>query len=373
MVKKTKKKNIKKQRPKLPYIWGICVALVIILGTLIVMYLSVGTPKLPDPPLKELAAAKGIELGMLANSKQITQKPFGQVLTSQYGMITSDGEMHWDKMRPSEGEYNFKKMDKLVDFAEAHNMAVQGHHLVWNEDDSLPKWLRYGEYSKEQLKQLLHDHITRIVGRYKGRVQEWTVVNEPFTRAKHMYGLDNWWQDQLGGGTEYIDDAFRWAHEADPSAKLILNDFYNETDTDVSRVMYAYIQGALARGVPIHGVGMQMHIDTARAPSKEALIKNMQHFKELGVPVYITEFDINSNYLKEGTKDVEQLEANVVADVARACIESGNCVSFTVFGMTDRQNFWQQLTGEKKRSNLFTWRYKPKLAFYSLRSAFEKS
>ncbi len=326
-------------------------------------------PALPSPPLKELAAKHQLALGSLVKPNWLQRRPFDEILSSEFSFVTSDGELHWDKMRPAPDKFNFAPLDQIVTYAQEHNMPVQGHHLVWTEDDSLPKWLRNGNYTPTQLLDMMHQHISTVVGHYKGKIEEWTVVNEAFTREKHTYGLDNWWGDHLGGNG-YIDNAFKWARAADPNAKLLLNDFNNETENGISNAMFDYIKAAKARGVPIDGIGMQMHLDAARPPSKEAMTKNMQRFAVLNVPVYVTEFDINSSTVKGSVAHKAQLEADIAADVVRACIESHNCVSLNVFGITDRNNV-VSFTHSKRRSTLFTTDYHIKPAFYSFRNALQ--
>ena len=323
---------------------------------------------LPAPPLKDLAVSDGIQLGTLVHADWLQRKPFEQILSSQFNLVTSDKELHWDKLRPTPNSYNFKPVDELVAYAQAHDMAVQGHHLVWNEDDSLPKWLKNGNYSQAQLYDLMHQHISTVVGHFKGKISEWTVVNEPFTRSVHTYGLDNWWGDHLGGGFDYIDQAFTWTHAADPQAKLILNDFNNETINPISDAQYAYMQAARTRHVPIDGIGMQMHLDASQPPSEAAMITNMQRFGKLGYKVYITEFDINAMTVKGSADYKKQLEARITADVVRACVESHDCVSLNIFGITDRKNV-VSFTHPKNRDSLFTSTYAPKPAFYSFRNA----
>lgn len=347
-------------------------ALVVVFAAILSMSLGPKAPQLPRPPLKDLAANRGVQLGMLANPKRLSSEPYSQILKTQYSFLTSDGELHWDKFRPSLDHYDYKAMNKLVTFAELNNMAVQAHHLVWNEDDSLPKWLKSGGYNSDQLKNILHKHIANTVGYYKGKVAAWTVVNEPFTRERHIFGLDDWWGDNLGGGTDYIDDAFRWAHQADPEAVLILNDFYNETQNEVSDAQYAYLKSAKQRGVPVGAVGIQMHIDISRPPSKTAMIANMRRFGELGYPVYITEFDIRQPEFKGDAEEKARLESQITSDVVRACIESNSCVSFNVFGMTDSSQLSQWRAKRKPALQLFTYRYQPKPSFYSFRAAWEQ-
>ena len=336
---------------------------------LLYSFFSLRAPNLPKPPLKDLAASHGIELGSHTYENRLKDRPYTAILRSQNSFITVDGEAHWVTLRPSPTQYDYTKLDNLITFANNNNMSVQVHHLVWGEEHVLPDWLKNGHYDKKQILDFLHSDITNVVGHYKGKVAEWTVVNEAFSRAQHIYGLHDWWADHLGGGTSYIDDSFIWAHQADPSAKLILNDFYNETDTSVSNAEFNYIKAAKARGVPIDGIGMQMHIDAAYPPNKEAVIKNMQRFGTIGVPTYITEFDVNVNSVKGNAAYKTRLESQITSDMTRACIESKSCVSFDVFGVTEKESLLKFISGTNSPSYLFTSRYQPKPSFYAFRQS----
>jgi len=262
----------RKKRPSLLNIFIVIVPLAL-LFIFIYWYFSVNTPNLPQPPLKTLAANHGVKLGAHSVLNRLENKSYREILTSQFSFITIDGESDWSKVYLSPSQYNYTQIDKLVSFAEAHNMPIQYHHLVWGEQVFLPSWLKDGHYNSEQLLNIIHSYISNVVGHYKNKIAVWTVVNEAFTRAQHRDGLSDWWANNIKDGTAYIDDSFIWAHQTDPNATLILNDFDNETENSVSNAMYNYIKAAKARGVPIDGIGMQMHINAADPPSKEAMIK----------------------------------------------------------------------------------------------------
>jgi endo-1,4-beta-xylanase len=342
---------------------------VTLLTVFLYWYFSVITPELPRPPLKTLAANHNIALGAHAALNRLENKPYREILTSQFNFITIDGESDWSKVHPSPSQYNYTQLDKLVSFAEANNMPIQYHHLVWGEEVFFPAWLKNGHYSSGQLLSIMHDYISNVVGHYKNKVVVWTVVNEAFSRAQHINGLSDWWADNIKGGTTYIDDSFIWAHQADPNTTLILNDFENETENNVSNAMYSYIKAAKARGIPIDGIGMQMHINAADPPSVEAMIKNMQRFDAIGVPTYITEFDVNLNYVKGSNAYKSQLESQITYNVVRACIESKACVSFDSFGITDKESLLKRLGNTDSHSFLFDSRYRPKPSFYAFRQA----
>ena len=354
---------------------GLIIAAIIACG-LYYIYNRPRTPDLPKPPLKELAAARQLELGNFAIVTHLNDKPYVDLLTSQFSLALADNTPNWyftdGGLRPSPTTYNFKHFDQIVSFAQSHGLAVQAHHFVWGEDKWLPAWLKNGGYNRQQLLQLMRQHIMTVGGRYKGKISDWSVVNEAFTRSQHIYGLHDWWADNIGDQS-YIDQAFIWARQADPRAKLILNDFNNESLNSTSDAMYNYIKSAKSRGIPIDGIGMQMHIDGANPPNKDTVIANMQRFAALGVGVYVTEFDVNMNDVPGDADDKNQKEARIYYDMARACIESGVCHSFAILGISDRETWYNYLGLKDPRPLPFDKSYQPKPAFYSLRRALEQN
>ncbi len=333
------------------------------------------TPELPSPPLKQLAQKHDLQLGNHAILTRLGEKPYADILTSQFSFALADNTPNWyftdGGLRPSATTYNFRQFDQVMSFAEKNHMPVQAHHYLWGEEKWLPDWLKSGHYTKEQLLQIIHDHIQTVGTHYKGRIREWTVVNEAFSRNQHIYGLKDWWADNAG--PQYIDQAFIWARQADPNSKLILNDFQNESKNDISDAMYAYIKDAKARGIPIDGIGMQMHIDGTHPPMKDEVVSNMKRFGELGVEVYVTELDINMNDVKAEDADKDKIEADIYYDLTRACIESNVCHSLAFLGITDRETWYNHLGLPDSRPLLFDRQYKPKPAYFSVRSALEQN
>ncbi len=350
--------------------------LVLFFGLLIVLIVGyvywnvpLTAPKLPEPPLKDLAAQHNIKLGSRVVSERVNDRIYPDIITSQYDYLGIFAETHYDLIHPSESEYDFTELDKLVDFTSDNNKPVHMFHLVWGEGNHLPEWLKNGRYSKEQIAGLSRDHVSKVAGHFKGRVAAWSVVNEAFTRSQGVYGLRDWWADNVDNHTQLIDDSFVLARQADPNAKLLLNDFNNEGINSVSDAMFTYIKDAKARGVPIDGLGMQMHIDGNNPPKKADVIKNIQRFGEIGVPTYVTEFDVNLNRVEGSDEFKSDLESQITYDMVRACIESGYCVSFTEFGTTDKDKFIKWLTGDDSHAYLLDKKYRPKPSFYSFRQA----
>lgn len=347
------------------------------LGLLTLQNHSTST-QLLSPSLRELAVKHNVELGNFAILNHMNDPSYRNILTSQFDFVLADNTPNWyftdGGLRPSETTYNFKQMDEVVGYAETHGMAIEAHHLLWGEDKWLPDWLKNGNYSKEQLVGIVHDHIATVAGRYKGKIKQWSVVNEAFTRGQHANGLSDWWGDHTGGGTAYIDQAFISARQADPHAKLILNDFNNEHFNPVSDAMYAYIKDAKARGIPIDGIGMQMHIDGTHTPDKVEVIANMQRFAALGIGVYVTEFDVNMSAVPADDATKDRIAGNIYYNMMRACIESKVCDSFALLGITDKET-WYNYMGSSTvgaRPLMFDGSYKAKQAYYSFREALQQ-
>jgi endo-1,4-beta-xylanase len=368
------KKRILQKVLKRPEPW-LALAVLILLIITTVIRSNNRPPELLEPSLKELAARRNIQLGNFAIPKRLGEPAYKTILTTQFDLALIDNQPNWHftdyDLRPGPDKYDFSRIDEVVDFATKNNMDMQAHHFIWGEEKWLPDWLKKGNYTKLQLLDLIHAHIDTVGKRYSGKIKEWTVVNEAFSRETHIFGLNDWWADHIGDKS-YIDQSFMWARQADPHAKLILNDFNNEGINDISNAMYNYIKDAKARGVPIDGIGMQMHIDGTHPPDKNEVISNMNRFADLGVATYVTELDVNMNDVKAAGDDKNQMQGAIYYEMMRACIESKNCHSFSLLGITDKETWYNYLGLPDARPLLFDRKYQPKPAYYELRRALEE-
>ena len=354
--------------------------LVVISASIIIIrpgpdYSKIPPPELPVPPLKEMAERRGIQVGSFAALKYLPERAYSEILASEFEYLIIDGQPNWSfedgDLRPGPEQFDFSRLDKVFAFADDLEMPVRVQHYIWGEEKWLPEWLKSGDYSKDELLELIHNHIRTVGTRYKGKVREYTVVNEPFTRKLHVNGLSDWWGDRIG--EEYIDKSFEWARQADPDSILILNDFGNETENDVSNAMYNYVKGALKRGVPIDAVGMQMHLSGDSPPTKESVVANMKRFADLGLKIYITEFDVTMSGVHKSKEEEYKLQANVYYDMLSACREVGPkiCPNFGLLGLVDRQSWYNGLGIDDAAPLAFEDDYTPKPAFFALRSALE--
>jgi endo-1,4-beta-xylanase len=279
-----------------------------------------------EESLRSLADKAGITIGSAVVPLVYPYDLAYQGLSSnEFNSMTPDGPFHWTwLLRPGPNQFNFALADLQVEFGRKHNMRLCGQALV---DGAVPDWLRYGSYAREELIQIMEDHISAVVGRYKGRVNEWVVVNEALWDGNFV---ENFWYQNIG--PEYIEIALRAAGEADPDAVLILNFDRNEEINRQSDGIYNLIADLKLRGVPVDGVGMEMHLFATDPPDKESVVANMRRFGELGVKVYITELDVNL-YGVEGTPEEKMtVQARIYRDMLEACLESGACESYTMWG-----------------------------------------
>jgi len=243
-------------------------------------------------------------------------------LITTFTSITPENAMKWAIVEPERGEFDFEEADRLVQFAERTSKRVRGHPLVW--DYQLPGWLEDEDWSAAELKRVMRDHITALVRRYRGRVDEWDVVNEPLAGEGGL--KPSVWTRTLGPG--YIADAFRVAHRADPRAKLFLNELDAELPGRTSRTLLALARHLKRSGAPIDGVGFEFHRTGGNAPSRARIDELARATARMGLSFAITELDVRDTD--------EARQAQVYGDVARACADAPNCTGVTVWGVTDR-------------------------------------
>jgi len=339
-------------------------------------YTSQAPPKLLEPSLKTLADQKNLQIGSFASLKYLRERPYRSILSSEFNYAIVDGEPNWrfedSTLRPSKDQYDFTNLDKVFDFAKQNNMPVRVQHLVWGDPKWLPDWLTQGGLSHDELLAIIHDHINTVGARYQGKVREYSVVNEAFSRKLLTGGNHDWWGENIGN--DYIDNSFIWARAADPNAILVLNDFGNETEGDISNLMYDYIKDAKSRDIPIDAIGMQMHISGTNAPSKEKVVSNMRRFAAIGVKVYVTEFDVNMHGVVGSEKDKENYQAQIYSDMLGACLEVGPsiCPNFGYLGLVDRQSWYNGIGLNDANPLMFHDDYSPKPAYYSVHTELAK-
>ena len=221
--------------------------------------------------------------------------PEKSLVLDQFNCITPENIMKPEGMQPSEGYFGFALPDTMLKFTEENNLKVVGHTLVWHQQSG--RFL--GQTSdREKAIEQLRNHITTVVSNYKGRIMVWDVVNEAVKDDWPLPPDGDWtkclretqWLRSIG--PDYIEMAFRFAHEADPDAKLYYNDYNLNVNTKAT-VVNAMVKDLLEKGVPIHGIGMQGHYSTDVSIS--SVENSIKMFSQLGVEVSISELDVTVN------------------------------------------------------------------------------
>ncbi|WP_295714584.1 endo-1,4-beta-xylanase [Mucilaginibacter sp.] len=219
--------------------------------------------------------------------------PDSALIVKEFNSVTPENDMKMGPIHPSEDIYNWKNADKIVDFAVSHHIKIRGHNLCWHNQEAA--WMFKGADGKPVTKELLlrrlKDHIFAVAGRYKGKIYAWDVVNEAVDDSDdttQVYRKSNWYN--ICNGPDFIEAAFRYAHEADPQAKLYYNDYNSEHPVKREKI-YKLLKKLIEDHVPIDGVGMQAHWKLYE-PSPDELRKALDEVTSLGLKVQFTELDI---------------------------------------------------------------------------------
>ena len=329
----------------------------------------------PPGSLREAAQRSGMLVGAAARPAHLSEQAYTATLAREFNMLEPEDVMKWEVLRPDPQSFDFLLADRLLDFAERHDMKVRGHTLVWH--NQIPPWLRQGQFTPDQLAKLLETHIKTVVGHYRGKVFAWDVANEAFDERPRIGQLrDTIWYDRPGiglaaNGTAYLERCFRWAHEADPQALLFYNEAEAETLGPKSDAIYAMVQDFRKRGVPIGGVGFQLHIENFH-PDIASISANFGRFTALGVQVHITELDVSLPVDANGNASAEDLQrqADIYRQIAAMCLAHRGCTAIQMWGFTDKYS-WVGSHSKKTRGAalLFDSNYLPKPAYQGLREA----
>ncbi|MFI9359463.1 non-reducing end alpha-L-arabinofuranosidase family hydrolase [Kitasatospora sp. NPDC053057] len=273
----------------------------------------------------DAAVGSGRYFGTAVSSGRLGDSTYSTILDREFNMITPENEMKWDTTEPSRGSFNFGPADSIVGHASAHGQRMRGHTLVWHSQ--LPAWVK-STTDAGTLRSVMDNHITQEMTHYKGKIYAWDVVNEAFADGGSGQHRSSVFQDVLGNG--FIEEAFRTARTADPSAKLCYNDYNIENWSDAkTQGVYSMVKDFKSRGVPIDCVGFQSHFGNGGPPA--SFQTTLSNFAALGVDVQITELDI------------AQASPTAYTNAVQDCLNVARCTGITVWGIRDSDS-WR--TGE---------------------------
>jgi endo-1,4-beta-xylanase len=212
------------------------------------------------------------------------------LIVTQFGSITPENCMKMTQIQPREGQFDFEQADALVAYSQAHKMQVVGHTLVWAKDERTPPWVFLDgdkPASRELVLQRMKTHIQTVVGRYRGKIASWDVVNEALDDSEPYYRPSSWLKIV---GPEFIPLAFEWTREADPAALLVYNDYNVELPAKREKLL-RLIRELREKNVPLQAVGIQGHWEVDHVPMKE-IEDLLVAMKDLKLKVMVSELDL---------------------------------------------------------------------------------
>ncbi len=297
-----------------------------------------------------------------------------KTITKHFNVFVYENESKPDATHPSEDRYNFANVDKFVEFGEQTGATLRGHTLLWHSQ--CPDWFFFdsnGNYvAPEVLLERIDEHVTTIVSRYAGKIDTWDVVNEVISdgaglRDSHWYNVVGDY-DGDGDKYDYIEQAFRSARAADPDARLIINDYNMEWSESKTISMYLAVKQMLSEGVPIDGVGLQMHIgpdlDVAKLRSNIEILLKLRDINPDFV-IEVTEMDMN---MTGSTKEDFEKQAAKYAEMFQLFIdlaEEGVLDTVVFWGFYDGAS-WLNKSDADNYPMLFDREFMTKPAFWSV-------
>jgi len=332
-----------------------------------------------DCTLAETARQAGVLVGAaIATPDGIREKT---TVPRDFNSITAENAMKWGELAPTVGSYDFAEADAIADFAASQGVRLRGHTLVWwsQMPADLEDEVEAAADPAARLRELIDEHLSTVVPRYRDVVTVWDVVNEPLAQYTGDLDPNIFWRTL---GETYIDEAFHRVHELDPDAQLVLNDFLffyglGTPFDQKARGFLDLVQRLLDRGVPVHGVGVQAHfygaaVDLLPLPTREEFEGFLRALADLGVDVELTELDVSLNYWR-GDPDPFARQAEFYGEVVAACMAVPNCTDVTLWGIDDSRT-WLDVVPPMNAAGphhplLFDASLEPKPAYFAVRDA----
>lgn len=280
------------------------------------------------------AQRRGRVYGAAVSQQALEDRDFRNLLLQQVGSLTPENGLKWEVVEPQQGHFDFRQGDALLRLARRHGLEMRGHTLVWELQE--PAWLQ--TVASSELGPILKAHIEKVVGRYQGQLRSWDVINEPLADDGSGLRRHRWWRAL---GPAYIDLALQWAHQADPGARLLINEYGLEGQTQAAavkrRALLALLRDLRRRNVPLHGLGIQAHLQAGLKIGRyDELTGFLKQVQALGLEIQITELDVDDRQLPGDPALRDRLVAAEVDSFLAAVLSNPAVRQVTTWGLSDR-------------------------------------
>ena len=326
--------------------------------------------------LRECAKEKGIVFGSALSLDGMRDAAYARLIGGQCGILVPEAELKWAALRPSPQDFEFSRGDALCSFAAENHLLFRGHTLVW--ENALPAWFS-ARVTTQNAEKLMTDHISTVVRHYAGKVCSWDVVNEAVQiQDGREDGLKMTpWLRFIGD--EYIETAFRAAHEADPNAMLVYNENWVEPDDADSekrrRAVLGLLAGLKKRNVPVHGLGIQSHIFAEASVTGPRFRQFLQEIEDMGLAILVTEMDVRDQHLPADIKTRDRLVAEQYERYLSFLLQFRAVKTILTWGISDRYTWIathnQRADGLPVRPLPYDNGLEPTAAWAAIQSAFE--
>lgn len=274
------------------------------------------------------AREKGFNAGIALGAGTFLDPDVAKIIKENSYIVVSENCMKWANLRPNKTFWNWNDVDQLIKFADENGMQVKWHTLFWHRQNSN---FISSNWTREEALAAMDEHIATIMTRYKGKIKEYDVVNEMFEEDGSM--RKNVWYNTIG--PDYIEHALIKAHEVDPDAKLYLNEYNNEDKGNrKADAMFNFVKDLKDRGIPIDGVGMQLHLDTSYNYVEEKIRRNIQRYAEIGIDISFSEVDIRMP--TDNPAAYEEMQKERYLSLYKLAAENSNVKSVITWGWTDK-------------------------------------
>ncbi|WP_421752118.1 endo-1,4-beta-xylanase [Croceimicrobium sp.] len=318
-----------------------------------------------EPALYQVA---DFPIGCAVDLNQLEFNPnYAQLLGQQFNQLSPENLMKAEHIHPQVNTYNWSEADRLVNYCQQESKSLHGHTLIWHQQ--LPTWMEHFSGTKSEWEAMFKDHIQSMCRHFKGKVRAWDVVNEAFNEDGTL--RNSIWKQHLGAG--YIEKAFRYAHEADPDALLFYNDFNLVLSPKKREAVLGLLKSLKQRGVPVNGIGLQMHISIA-FPENRAMESAFQDFSEAGFLVHISELDISVNPYGGALNNDSNLwerQAQKLAVVLSLYkqIDHSRQYGITFWGLSDADSWIPSAFNREDYPLLFDVNYQAKAAYCKMKES----